>query len=336
MASFLKRIGLSKLLKQFRNACRVLLGHRTKKEKELKGRLQKVKKKNEELRRDLTSAVTQSKTDPLTGLPNRAGFNERLAPMHQALVAINDERAEEAPLHLFMLHVDGDWFKKINDTLGHKGGDAALCYLADTISNALRHEEMGSRFSDVVARNPSLAGRLGGEEFVCFGVCQNEEEAMKIGERVRRAVEEGTFFYGGNVHKMTVSVGISSCVPGQETVGVDVVFQRGDAALYAAKNSGRNGCCQTTSEEGWFRKKDGTLVQKADPHKYVIINRDGSGYSVETVEDKPDSREKRVVRKEFRNFADEGITVPQSLRSSPGRNNVMPLVRTGLSTSTPK
>lgn len=155
-------------------------------------------------------------TDELTGLWNRRCF------MSRAEAEIAQAGRLRRPLCLALM--DADHFKDINDTYGHAAGDAALKYLADALRSRLR-------VSDTI-------GRIGGEEFAILLPDTNLETAYTVLEHIRKAVEQGSFTYGGTELALTVSTGVTSMPGGR--VNVDQLLSVADAACYKAKTSGRN------------------------------------------------------------------------------------------------
>jgi diguanylate cyclase (GGDEF)-like protein/PAS domain S-box-containing protein len=157
-----------------------------------------------------------ARTDSLTGLANRATFNERLA---QAFAAT---RRGGPPFAVISLDVDH--FKNVNDTLGHPAGDQLLCLMAQRLKETVRE-------TDVVAR-------LGGDEFAILqsgitDVASAGTLAAKILDQMRQPC-----VINGNELHLTVSIGISPFVPG--TPGPDAMMSQADMALYQAKEEGRN------------------------------------------------------------------------------------------------
>ena len=154
-------------------------------------------------------------TDPLTGLLNRRGFME----MADRLVA----RCARKRGRVSVLMFDLDHFKSINDRFGHSVGDAALRVFADAVQNTIRE-------GDVV-------GRLGGEEFAVL-VPEVADEAAVAAERVRAAFEAAGVVVAGNELNATVSIGIADSLA--KDASLEHMLSRADAALYAAKQAGRN------------------------------------------------------------------------------------------------
>jgi diguanylate cyclase (GGDEF)-like protein len=153
-------------------------------------------------------------TDPLTGLFNRRAFldySQRL---------IGQCARKRQPMTILMF--DLDKFKSINDRFGHAAGDEALRLFAKTASACMRADD--------------AIGRLGGEEFAA-AVPGNDTVASGIAERIRTAFETAGVVIDGHTMNATVSIGAAWTV---EDVKVDNVLAAADAALYRAKETGRN------------------------------------------------------------------------------------------------
>jgi len=153
--------------------------------------------------------------DPLTGLPNRAAWSERLE--HE----IKQWQQHGNTLSLAML--DLDHFKRINDSYGHLAGDKVLKIIATVLRKRLRG-------SDFIAR-------FGGEEFVLLLPATPPAVGAKLLEALRAAVEACPFHFKGERVTITISMGLASFRAGEHS---DVVLKRADQALYRAKNAGRN------------------------------------------------------------------------------------------------
>jgi diguanylate cyclase (GGDEF)-like protein/PAS domain S-box-containing protein len=156
--------------------------------------------------------MAMATSDRLTGLANRAAFQDRLAA--------ECERAARLDRPLSVLMIDVDHFKGINDRLGHQAGDEVLAAVAGVLR--------------ATVRGADLAARYGGEEFVVLLPDTDHAGAVVLGERVRRAVAEHPW----PGRPVTVSVGASSLaadVPVPAALIADA-----DAALYRAKRAGRN------------------------------------------------------------------------------------------------
>jgi diguanylate cyclase (GGDEF)-like protein len=155
-------------------------------------------------------------TDGLTGLYNRRHFLE--------LAQIEFERARRYKRHLSAMMFDIDHFKIVNDTHGHPFGDKVLQAIANLCMEKLRE-------ADPIAR-------YGGEEFIALIVEASASSAKKVGERLRRAVEQMTVDDPHHRAHITVSVGISGLTPSVPDLAA--LIARADQALYSAKQQGRN------------------------------------------------------------------------------------------------
>ncbi|MHA3734096.1 GGDEF domain-containing protein [Pseudomonas sp. Eth.TT006] len=153
--------------------------------------------------------------DPLTGLPNRAAWSERLE--HE----IKQWQQHGNTLSLAML--DLDHFKRINDNYGHLAGDKVLKIIATVLRKRLRAADFIARF--------------GGEEFVLLLPATTPAVGAKLLEALRAAIEACPFHFKGERVTITISMGLASFRPGEHS---DLVLKRADQALYRAKNAGRN------------------------------------------------------------------------------------------------
>ncbi|ARU86534.1 GGDEF domain-containing protein [Pseudomonas sp. M30-35] len=153
--------------------------------------------------------------DPLTGLPNRAAWGERLE--------IELARWQRYNGHLLLAIIDIDHFKRINDDYGHLAGDKVLKIIAGELQKRMRK-------SDFIAR-------FGGEEFVVLLPSTPLEGGLQLLETLRSAIEKCPFHFKGEPVTITLSAGISAFAEDEPS---DEVFERADQALYRAKNLGRN------------------------------------------------------------------------------------------------
>jgi len=152
--------------------------------------------------------------DALTSLPNRVQFHQRLT---QALT-------EEAGQGLAVLLIDADHFKKINDTLGHASGDELLKQLTERLLQTVRPD-------DVVAR-------MGGDEFaMMFNPISGVEYVERVATNILEAMRQPCLFDGEEVH-LGISIGIA--LAGRDGADADTLLRNADAAMYSAKNAGRN------------------------------------------------------------------------------------------------
>jgi diguanylate cyclase (GGDEF)-like protein len=157
-----------------------------------------------------------SLTDPLTGVTNRRGFFE-IGERHLERARLGNE-----PIAIVMF--DLDRFKTINDQFGHAIGDEVLIAFCRLASAQLRPKD--------------LFARIGGEEFVTLLPNTTTQDALRLAERVRSAIEGASHTVEDPLVRMTVSVGVAS--PTEGTTALDVLVSAADNALYRAKTAGRN------------------------------------------------------------------------------------------------
>ena len=153
--------------------------------------------------------------DALTGIFNRRQLEE--------IFRRELDRAQRYSRPLAVAMVDVDHFKRVNDTHGHQVGDAVLRAICERCRGTLRTND--------------VFGRYGGEEFLVVFPETNLEDARIVAERLRGAVAERPIIVGEGALEMTVSIGLATFAPGQDA---EALLGRADAALYAAKDGGRN------------------------------------------------------------------------------------------------
>jgi diguanylate cyclase (GGDEF)-like protein/PAS domain S-box-containing protein len=166
----------------------------------------------------------QSIHDPLTGLYNRRFFSESI------LREAGKAAREQKPISIAI--IDIDYFKQVNDSYGHEAGDMALIHLAGIFSKL-------TRVGDYVFR-------YGGEEFLIMMPETSLTAATQIAERCRQHVENSILNYTDSQISMTISIGVACLLPGE--LGYETAVKAADAALYRAKEKGRN--CVVVSETG--------------------------------------------------------------------------------------
>ncbi|MFA0996609.1 MULTISPECIES: GGDEF domain-containing protein [Pseudomonas syringae group] len=153
--------------------------------------------------------------DPLTGLPNRAAWGERLEQ------EMADWQREKNSLLVCIL--DLDHFKRINDGYGHLAGDKVLKIVANVFKKRLRPADFLARF--------------GGEEFVMLLPATLPGTGLTLLDELRTAVELCPFHFKGERVTITVSIGVTALRTGERS---DTAIKRADQALYKAKENGRN------------------------------------------------------------------------------------------------
>ncbi|MCQ4270461.1 diguanylate cyclase [Pseudomonas kuykendallii] len=166
-------------------------------------------------RENLEEQRQKALVDALTGLPNRAAWNERLE--------IEGARWQRYGGELLMAVLDVDHFKRINDEYGHLAGDKVLKIIAGELAKRVR-------VTDFIAR-------FGGEEFVLLMPSTPMEGGLKLLDVLRTAIEACPFHFKGQPVTITLSGGLAAYHPGEVA---EQVFERADQALYRAKRGGRN------------------------------------------------------------------------------------------------
>jgi diguanylate cyclase len=204
-------------VREFRERERNRFAENAARSERMHSRLAVLEKESRELSRNLDLEKQRSRIDTLTRVSNRVSFDERFA----------DELARwkrfQHPVSILVWDIDR--FKSINDACGHRGGDAVLREVAVALSRGRREVDFFARF--------------GGEEFVSLLVGSDLGDALLAAEEMRVAVESLRFHFHGTPVQVTVSCGLTALREGDT---VDTVFDRADAALYKAKNGGRNAC----------------------------------------------------------------------------------------------
>lgn len=171
--------------------------------------------------------------DPLTGMNNRLALDE-IAERHL-------QRAALADTDLSAMLFDIDHFKRINDEMGHQAGDKALAAIADRVRDVIRDNDIAFRF--------------GGEEFIVLLPGANLSQAMRVAERLRRAIGSVPLEIDGERVCLTVSIGVIESRPGQDSW--DECVRQADLALYQAKYKGRDrvesasGSALSTAKRGY-------------------------------------------------------------------------------------
>jgi diguanylate cyclase (GGDEF)-like protein len=163
--------------------------------------------------------VEQAITDPLTGAFNRRHMETRLAE------AVETHRRRAAPAALLL--TDVDHFKLINDAHGHKAGDTVLQGVVSTMRKR--------------ARQVDLLFRMGGEEFILLLPDTSEDDAASVAESVRQAIADAPLLEGRPV---TASIGVGGL---RDEDSVESWIKDTDAAMYAAKEGGRNRVARRTA-----------------------------------------------------------------------------------------
>lgn len=157
----------------------------------------------------------RSKLDGLTGLRMRGPFEQ------DAIAFLNSAREAKVPVSAIV--TDIDHFKQVNDIWGHQVGDMAIAQFGKLLTSAIRPSD--------------LAGRIGGEEFCLLIWDCNAAATARLAERIRVEIESLEIEGMSEDVRLTASFGVAERHPGE---GYGKLFARADAALYAAKDAGRN------------------------------------------------------------------------------------------------
>lgn len=178
--------------------------------------------------------------DPLTQVPMRRKLETRLAKAYL--------RSCDDGVSMAVIMCDLDFFKRINDTLGHAAGDRALIVVA--------------RILDSRRRESDFCCRYGGEEFALLLERASGEAALQLAERLRLAVEALDLTYEGQAIPLTLSAGVAA-FPEVHVKTAGELLLLADEALYEAKEQGRNQCLLNVGQ-GVYRSPAGTLIRGAE------------------------------------------------------------------------
>lgn len=181
----------------------------------LVGRVATMEQEAQGVRVHLEEQRQKALIDTLTGLPNRAAWNERLD--------LEVRQLQKSRTSLLLGILDLDHFKRINDGYGHLAGDKVLKIIAAQLKKRLRPNDFIARF--------------GGEEFVFLLPGTALADGLTLLERLRSTIEQCPFHFKGEPVTITVSMGITTFKVGERS---DQVLKRADEALYRAKHDGRN------------------------------------------------------------------------------------------------
>lgn len=176
---------------------------------------EKVVKKTKELREKSDEMTHLAYHDPLTKLPNRLLFSQKL---REAIAVAKEEKQKVGVLFL-----DLDGFKEINDTYGHKSGDLLLQKITRRLKKIVPEEDMIARF--------------GGDEFTVIVQNATYEELEKIAQKIIEEIQKPLMLHKNKLF-MTFSVGLSVCPDNGDSS--ELLLKHADTAMYRAKDEGKN------------------------------------------------------------------------------------------------
>lgn len=180
-------------------------------------KLEKQTREIQKLQEELSTTKEEANIDFLTKLPNRRSFTRALEDFFESY------KMYKVPFSLVMLDIDN--FKQINDTYGHDFGDKVLVEIGKILKTFLRAKD--------------IPGRLGGEEFGIILPSVRLEQAFRIAERLRKAIEVRDLeVENGKYVNFTASMGIAEIEDSMESV--EELYKKADEALYKAKKNGKN------------------------------------------------------------------------------------------------
>ena len=185
---------------------------------DLKNNVHKTIKELSALTLELKNLREAAKTDMLTGILNRRGFEDAIVK------PIKDAQKGIVPLTLII--ADLDRFKRINDNYGHLTGDNVLKLLSKLLQKHIKGKD--------------IAGRFGGEEFIMALPETNMNGGFALAEQIRTSLEKMRWqskSSGKDIGTITISLGLAQFIPGED---LNSLIARADKALYAAKKNGRN------------------------------------------------------------------------------------------------
>lgn len=184
---------------------------------DMQTRMVSLEQEKQSLKKVIVEKNKQAMFDTLTGIPNRLSYEKKI------LEEIARWKRFGNPLSIAIWDVD--YFKKVNDSFGHKAGDKVLKTIAHLLNERIRETDFLARY--------------GGEEFIMLLPGTREEETLRLVNELREKVAACGFHYHGDPVHITISCGVS-CFRDNDTL--EKVFERADQAPYKAKRAGRNHC----------------------------------------------------------------------------------------------
>ena len=219
---------------------------------ELKHLHQELQSKHEALNEANARLAALATSDPLTGLPNHRTVMTRLEEEISRC-----HRTQESCAVLF---IDLDHFKQINDTWGHRAGDAVLCETGKRLSKALRLED--------------FVGRYGGEEFAIILTNVALAEAREVADRLQHVLADESFPWEAEDASQSTSIAITGSI-GVALLGAhgntcETLIEAADAAMYHAKRTGRNRVSVSGEEKTFVQQVLEANIEEHTPDTYVL------------------------------------------------------------------
>jgi len=171
----------------------------------------------EKLKSEVKELESTTNIDPLTLAHNRRGLHNFLDPILEVASANNKQ------LDMWLIMLDVDDFKIVNDTFGHVAGDKVLIFLAKVLRSIVRKEDHIFRF--------------GGEEFMIILNRITKEKAYQTANRILETIRKNKLIYKSDTINITLSIGLCQHQNGDT---IETIVERTDKLLYKAKNSGKN------------------------------------------------------------------------------------------------
>jgi two-component system cell cycle response regulator len=196
---------------------------------------------NLELEQTNARLESQVMVDPVTGQLNQRALRQS--------ITYEIYRTKRTGRVFSLIFLDLDHFKSINDTYGHSCGDQVLIEASQTMQRTLR--------------NVDIVGRWGGEEFLLLLPETNHEQALIGAERVRTGLSNHLFSIGGGIH-VTGSMGVATW--SEHAQDLDILVQKADAAMYAAKMLGRNLVISASDN-----RVSQAIVQRSEDRQDVLV-----------------------------------------------------------------
>jgi diguanylate cyclase len=204
-------------LQDFRSREEQRVSHQIDRTGKLRVRIAELERESRNLQHSLQEEQRLAMMDALTGIPNRAAYDDRIEQEYL--------HWQQSGIAISILAWDIDRFKNINDAYGHRAGDKVLRVIGQHLAQHVRG-------TDFVAR-------YGGEEFVMILIGTTAEQALVAADKIRTHLAKIGFHFRNKPVTVTASCGIAMFRPDDTP---DSVFDRADRALYRAKDAGRNRC----------------------------------------------------------------------------------------------